>query len=703
MEAALADLLACVAAFGRSLQEKFDPQQFLVEFASRAKPLIPHDRMLIACLEDEGRTYTVFAESPGQGPPLHAGRYTTDFDPGGRYAIDEWDLESVFGGRVLLLDDVLRDARWAERPTVRERLLKVGVRARVGVPLYAGGRVIGALVVGSFTPGTYTDDHARACQQVADLIGPFVENVVLLHRERRRRRRLRAVTMLAPVLGGSLRVGDLVEHLKEALRPVLDFDRMSVRTATENARHFERLGGVEDELFPSPGIAVADENSIAGRISNGELVLIRDAPRELDANRAVDRLLIERGTKSILAVPMGFGERVDGYLYLDKDRSNWYDGADVEIARAVAAEIVVAVQHQRLADERERLSEAQARARRLEERVASLRGALADRYGFDRIIGGAPAHLGAIEQAKKVAPTETTVLITGESGTGKELFAHAIHQLSPRLDGPFIAINCAALPETLVESELFGHERGAFTGADKLKRGRFELAAGGTLFLDEIGELAPAVQAKLLRVLQERQYERVGGTATVPADVRLIVATNRDLEQAVTEGRFREDLYYRLAVFRVHLPALRDRGDDVLLIAEHFVRALGDKVGKGDFDLSRATRETLLRYPWPGNIRELQNAIERALIISDGGLITPDQLGIAVKGEACGSPLPEVAGGVPAQTVPPSGTESLADLERRAIAEALRRAKGNKSRAAVALGLSRMQLYTRLKRLGLRN
>jgi len=212
--------------------------------------------------------------------------------------------------------------------------------------------------------------------------------------------------------------------------------------------------------------------------------------------------------------------------------------------------------NQRLAEEQRRLAAVEGRARQLEQRVARLRGALSDQYRFDRIIGEAPAFREALDQAARVAPAETTVLLTGESGTGKELVARAIHYASRRAEGPFVAVNCAALPETLIESELFGHERGAFTGADRLKRGRFELAAGGTLFLDEIGELAPAVQAKLLRVIQERQYERVGGTATLSAAVRLVTATNHDLEQAVVDGRFRGDLYYRLAVFRVHLPRL---------------------------------------------------------------------------------------------------------------------------------------------------
>jgi two-component system response regulator AtoC len=293
-----------------------------------------------------------------------------------------------------------------------------------------------------------------------------------------------------------------------------------------------------------------------------------------------------------------------------------------------------------------------------------------------------------------VAPTDTTVLLTGASGTGKEVLARAIHQGSARADGPFVAVNCAALPESLIESELFGHERGAFTSADKLKRGRFELAAGGTLFLDEVGELAAAVQAKLLRVLQERRYERVGGTATLSADVRLIAATNRDLEAAVADGRFRDDLYYRLAVFRVHLPALRERGDDILRLADRFLREFGARMGKADVGLSLEARDLLLGYHWPGNIRELQNAIERAVILSDGGLISAAQLGVVAPPALAGDGPGPAAGDGPR----PETAQSLPEMEKQAVVEALRRAQGNKSQAAAALGLSRTRFYTLLRR-----
>jgi DNA-binding NtrC family response regulator len=334
------------------------------------------------------------------------------------------------------------------------------------------------------------------------------------------------------------------------------------------------------------------------------------------------------------------------------------------------------------------------RTRTLEQSLKSARTQLHKRFDFDQILGRAPVLGEALTRAAQVARTEATVLVTGESGTGKELVARAIHHASPRADGPFVAVNCAALPDTLLESELFGHERGAFTGADRQKPGRFELAAGGTLFLDEIGDLSTAVQVKLLRVLQEREYQRVGGTATLKADVRLIAATNRDLTAEMAAGRFRDDLYYRLSVFNVHMPSLRERGDDVLLLADHFIQTLGAQMGKCDLTLSRDAHEVLLRHAWPGNIRELQNAIERSLITSEGTLITAAHLGLAPSY----APAAAVAAPSPASESAPA---SLHALERKAILDALQRTHGHKSRAAALLGLTRFQLHTRLKRYGI--
>jgi transcriptional regulator with GAF, ATPase, and Fis domain len=696
---ALADLIASLAAIGRSMQEKLEPRRFLGEFSTQIQRLIPHDRVVIDYLDDDGRTFTVFAEhAVGAAPLLHEQHYTTTFDPGGRYVAAEWGIAPVFAGEPMRVDDFTADPRFA-RPNAHERkVAEAGLRSALLVPLHAGGRVGGALVFTSKATGAYTEAHAAAAGRIADLIGPFIESTVLLERERRRRQRLQAVQGLTRVLGSSLHVREIFDRLADEVRPVLDFDIMGVALLSSSGREVEILAEVDNApVQETPPRIRLDDFSFGQQVEIGETILLEDALRELDPGRPGDRLITEGGGRSVLCVPLWFAERVGGGLYLGKRQPYWFDRTDIEVAGGIAGQLVLALQHQRLADEARRLALAEGRARRLERRVESLETALEERYGFDRILGHTPVLRDALARAAKVAPTETTVLVTGESGTGKELVARAIHQASPRAEGPFVAVNCAAIPDTLLESELFGHERGAFTGADRQRPGRFERAAGGTLFLDEVAELSLAVQAKLLRVLQEREFERVGGTATLRADVRVIAATNRDLAARVAAGQFREDLFYRLDVFTVHLPPLRERGDDVLLLADHFVRTLGARMGKGEPGLSRDAREALLRHRWPGNIRELANAVERALIVQDagGGLISAGDLGLA---PAAVTPDLERAAGRVAE---PPLARSIADWERQMVIDALEKAKGNKSRAARLLGLSRSQLYTRMQRYGL--
>src|SRR5215468_10393645 len=255
-----------------------------------------------------------------------------------------------------------------------------------------------------------------------------------------------------------------------------------------------------------------------------------------------------------------------------------------------------------------------------------LREEFAARYGFPRIVGEHAAIREISHQLQRVAQTDSTVLLLGESGTGKELFARAVHHLSPRREQPFVALNCAAIPEGLVENELFGHEKGAFTGAATRKVGKMELAHRGTLFLDELGELPLAIQAKLLRVLEEKRFERVGGTQSIDVDVRIIVATNRDLQQAVAEKAFREDLYFRISTVPLTIPPLRGRGNDVLLLASHFLEKFSREFGKPGLEISEEAKECLVHYRWPGNVRELQNTMERAVILADGVCIRADAL-----------------------------------------------------------------------------
>jgi Nif-specific regulatory protein len=685
----LVNLLECVAAFGQSVHDRFDPVRFLTGFSARVQRLVPHDCIAIVHREHDGETCSVFAEYALRSASLcDDGHYATAFQRGGRLPADAVALMRVFRGEAQIIEDLAADRRVADRRGLRANVAGSALRARLAVPLRAAGRIIGALVVMSGTAGIYAEAQAAVCRQIADLIGPFVEAVVALHRERRRRERLNAVTALPAILGASLTVSEVIERLGEAVRPLIDFDVMRLRLLAPTGQGFERIGLIGAPPPVHPATTTIEDYSIAERLGRGEAVLIRDAERELDPRRPGDRRIIESGGRSLLAVPLFFGERVvGGCLVFRSSRRSWYNESDIEVARAIAAPLVLAIQHQQLAEE-------ERRARGLEKSLKRARCELHRRYGFGQIIGRSPLLREALTSAAQVAPTETTVLITGESGTGKELVARAIHYASPRAGGPLVAVNCAALPDALLESELFGHERGAFTGADRRKPGRFELAAGGTLFLDEVGDLSAPVQAKLLRVLQEREYQRVGGTATLKADIRLIAATNRELAAEMAAGRFRSDLYYRLNVFNVHLPPLRERGDDVLLLADQFIRDLSARMGKADVTLSREAAEALPRHGWPGNIRELQNAIERALIACEGTLITAAHLGLRPGIE---DPAPPA----PAATPQTGASGSLQELERAAVLDALRRTHGRRSRAAALLGITRFQLYARLKRFGI--
>ncbi len=303
-----------------------------------------------------------------------------------------------------------------------------------------------------------------------------------------------------------------------------------------------------------------------------------------------------------------------------------------------------------------------------------------------QIIGHSPVMLRTLDLVNQVAPSTATVLIQGESGTGKELIANAIHHGSPRRDRPLIKVSCAALPETLLESELFGHERGAFTGADRQKPGRFELADGGTLFIDEIGELTATTQAKLLRVLQEGEFERLGGTRTLKVDLRLVAATNADLASMVREKRFREDLYYRLNVITIQLPPLRERREDVPLLAHHFLRRYAERNGKPIIGFTDEAMDLLEGYTWPGNVRELENVIERAVVLTRSTMISPADLPEAIVGSEQAV----------RHLVVPIGT-SLEEVEDRLIEETLRYAKGDKTLAAKLLGIATRTIYRRMK------
>jgi DNA-binding NtrC family response regulator len=320
------------------------------------------------------------------------------------------------------------------------------------------------------------------------------------------------------------------------------------------------------------------------------------------------------------------------------------------------------------------------------------------RYGFPRILGESDALKRAVGETQRVAQTEATVLLLGESGTGKELFARAVHHLSARRDQPFVAINCAAIPETLIENELFGHERGAFTGANDRRQGKFELASGGTVFLDEIGELPLAVQGKLLRAIEEKVVDRIGGRAPVAVDVRVVAATNKDLKAAVDNGEFRGDLFFRLAVFPIEVPPLRQRGDDIVLLARHFASEIGRELRGREAQLSPEAIAALQQHHWPGNVRELENAIERACIISDTLVLQPGDLGLIASRADAEETLSQLD---LSGTLSEVAHRALSVVERKKILAALSANNGNKSKTAEDLGVSYKTLLNKIKDYGL--
>lgn len=325
---------------------------------------------------------------------------------------------------------------------------------------------------------------------------------------------------------------------------------------------------------------------------------------------------------------------------------------------------------------------------RLRKETTHLREQLSERYRFENIIGSSPEMQQVFKSIAQVAPSRATVLLTGESGTGKEMVAAAIHHRSPRARGPFVRLHCAALAETLLESELFGHERGAYTGADRRREGRFEQANNGTLFLDEIGEISLATQVKLLRVLQEREFERVGGNQTLRVDVRVIAATNRDLRELVAEGKFREDLMYRLNVINIHMPPLRRRPSDIPALAMHFLKVYAEENAKPVRSISDAALARLAAHDWPGNVRELENVIERAVVLADGESVELWQL------------PPELTSGSPDNAVPIIPGSSMDDIERYAILKTLEAQGGSTSKAAEVLGISVRKIQYKLQEYG---
>ena len=518
---------------------------------------------------------------------------------------------------------------------------------------------------------------------------------------------------LLHALAESLDVQEIVARISAEARRIVPHDFLMLGLLSEDHQRV-RVTALSGDLPGTPGdIVIPDALRIAieagafilndvrlgatGASIVGSLRVAGDAQArtvEYDTQPLFRQLLVTKGLHAFMRVAVRLRGGVLGGLIFCSTSPNAYAPADLARARQIADCVGLAVAHQRLAEAEQRSAEARERAARLEAHIRRLTVEL-DEQAKHRVLGRSASWRDVLDQATKVAATEATVLLCGESGTGKEVVARFIHRASPRADGPFVALNCAALPEHLLESELFGHEKGAFTGALAAHPGKIEQASGGVLFLDEVGEMSPAVQAKFLRVLQEREYQRLGGARTQKADVRVIAATNRNLKAAIAQGAFREDLYYRLGVFDMTLPPLRERPDDIAVLVDAFLDELGRSVGRPATRLAAEARARLVAYSWPGNVRELRNAIERAVILCDDGLVTSEHL-----------PLGIVA--TPRADPPGAHTQRLSDgagtldaAEREMILQALQRTDNNKSKAARLLGLTRGQLRSRIEKHGL--
>ncbi len=420
---------------------------------------------------------------------------------------------------------------------------------------------------------------------------------------------------------------------------------------------------------------------ITGRVvETGEPAVVPRVSQEpLFLNRTRSRGRREKDELSFLCVPIKINHKTIGALSVDRLHRDLNLDHDLRLLTIIASIIAQTVNNLLLIDREKD---------RLRDENLKLKGELQERFQVGNLIGTSSRMRHVFEMIERVAKSNATILIRGESGTGKELVANAIHYNSQRSQKPFIKVNLAALPETLVESELFGHERGSFTGALQRKQGRFELAQGGTIFLDEIGDLSPNVQLKLLRVIQEREFTRLGGNATLKADVRLLAATHRDLEQALTDGSFREDLYYRLNVFPIYLPPLRERQADIPLLAEHFLTKYAGEHQKQVKRISAPALDLLMQYPWPGNVRELENILERAVLVCDEDTILSVHLPSSLQRQEPGAEHR----GLVAQ---------VENLEKELITEALRQTRGNQSLAASFLDTSLRILGYKIKRYGL--
>jgi formate hydrogenlyase transcriptional activator len=568
-------------------------------------------------------------------------------------------------------------------------LRSLGRKVACWLPLTTAHRRVGVLAFGTSSAVPYTDDIAAFMAQIAAVVAIAMDNSINLEQAQRHQRdllkerdRLRLLLDVNNLLVSHLDYRSLLEAICEAVKRVIDADYIGVGLcASESGQVRLDFAYSKTSGFSRPDITFPQDRSIAGLTIERGAAAVFLRPELEDRGWDGARLMKEHGIESVCCVPLVSRNGPLGVLYVGSARPDAFSENDVRLLGHTSAQIAIALENARAYEE------VTDRNAHLIDEKQYLERELHNE--FVEIIGTSVALRRVLKSVKTVAPTDSTVLLLGETGTGKELIAHAVHNLSPRSGRTFVRMSAAALPATLLESELFGHEKGAFTGATARRTGRLELAHQGTLFLDEVGDIPAEIQPKLLRVLQEREFERLGSTRTQKVDVRIVAATNRDLVQMVEDGSFRSDLYYRLNVFPITIPPLRERADDIPALALHFATLCSRRMGRPVPSVPDKVMSELKRWNWPGNIRELQNVIERAVILSGPSLVLPPQ-------EVQPMARRSVSSAKPAAT--------FHQAERDAIVAALRESGGvigGPAGAAARLGLNRTTLHSKMQRLGI--
>lgn len=602
----------------------------------------------------------------------------------------EFPVEGSPGGWVvasqtpLVVPDINKEIRF---PEAIELMRQSGVRSFCALPLTTAHRRLGTIGFGSTHEYVYAGEEVEFMAQVAAQVAVAVDNALNYQNAQeyqrqlaRERDRLQVLLDVTNALVSNLDRRELFGTISAALRRVIQHEVTSLALLGAGNGMLRVVvcptsGGAhpvpEDKRAPLEGSPIA-------RVLATRKPLLLDCQELERFPSEVTRRMLSAGIRSAIFVPLINHDRVLGTLNVSSLREQAFTQEDVDLLAQIASQIAIAVENTLAFEQIEELKN------KLAEEKLYLEDEIRTEYNFEEIIGQSSALKRALHEVETVAPTDSTVLILGESGTGKELIARAIHSLSARRARTFVKINCAAIPTGLLESELFGHERGAFTGAIAQKIGRFELADGGTLFLDEVGDIPVELQPKLLRVLQEREFERLGSNRTLQINVRLVTATNRDLGGMVADHQFREDLYYRLNVFPIQLPSLRERREDIPLLVRYFVQKHAQRLNKRIETIPAAAMETLSHYSWPGNVRELENFMERAVILTrDRALHVPELKAPAATGE---------------------DHITLEAAEREHILRALRETGwviGGRHGAATRLGLKRTTLQSRMQKLGI--